>query len=144
MQHASAVINASGEVVDVAEKIIKLVKRLEDENTNRKNISQDAFVKNIVNNVSVESDGKYNVMVMNLDLPEPAVQTNPPTDIITYTSVEAFGTIFGIWVFKGAGEFTNLGQLGYRNWMGYGFLNRFDLDGKENDKGRVMRFTRCE
>ncbi len=61
MYHVKAAVNASGGVVDVVEKIINLVKRLED-----------AFVKNIVNNVSVESDQKYNVVVMNLNLPEPA------------------------------------------------------------------------
>lgn len=85
----------------------------------------------------------FNVMVFNLDLLDQSLYERPE-DVIYFGHHQFRNIVYGVWVFKGKGQWTNMGDLRHKNW--YGLSNRvtrYDLNGNVDPRGRVMKFQRC-
>lgn len=102
--------------------------------------SPEEFVNHLLQTIIDATHNKYNVMIFDLSTAEGPCVT--PEGVVHCSTVNAFKTRYGIWVFSGKGQWTNLSRLGWQNWAGHGNLRRYDQDGTPNDKdGRVVKFS---
>ncbi len=141
---AAAWLGVADKTIDVINKGLTLAERIEDFVRKYKSDDKTAFVKDLANKIFYDNKEEYNVMIFNLSLPTPPAKgykPDPkPSGVVSYSSHKFKNTTYGVWVFNGSGQWTNLGEFGYHNWMGIGYIKRFDADGTENDRGRIMKF----
>jgi hypothetical protein len=96
----------------------------------RKSQNREGFVKVLANKAFYFHNGKFNVMVFNM---QQGYSSNLQ-GVQYFKHVEYNGVNYGLWVFK-KGTFTNTGDGSYINWN---FMGKFNRGGKNN---RVVTFT---
>ncbi len=128
------VVNSIIDTIEIIDQIRKFCEKFPG------NIPE-AFVRNLLYNIVQTTGYKYNVMVFNLSNDKGASSVTPE-GVVHHSIVNAFQATYGIWVFSGSGQWTNLGNLGLHNWAGQGNIQKCDKDGTPNYKnGRVMKFS---
>jgi hypothetical protein len=91
-----------------------------------------AFVKATIDQVSSNTRGRYNVVVLNMQ--QDSI-FNPNWQTTWFHSVNYAGTTFGVYVFSGGEHLERGGDGGWINWGMYGVYTR------SGDGGRIVDFS---
>jgi hypothetical protein len=88
--------------------------------------NREAWVKTLMETVVSKTQGRWNVMVFNM---QQSFVFNPPPGAFKFTQATFKGGLggnitYGVWVFHSATTFQNKGDGGFINWAFYGVWTR--------------------